>query len=245
LPTGAISLRHRGAIAIPLLLAAMLGCATPAAAQFSGSLAIRTDDRFRGRSLSQGRPTMALNLSYDHPTGLYLDVVVRGMLARHEGPQLLSVEENFGFAKQIRPNLSIDVGVTNSDYTKYYNGLRSAHYQEFYVGVITKEISAHLHYSPRYFGIDDYSTLYGGLDGAVPLTERWRLTAHVGVLQQVGGRTLGTSGRTHFDYRLGAAVRFGPIDLLVEWTGGGPGRDFYAHKYHSKNAVVAGANLSF
>ena len=227
------------------MLAVVLACATPAAAQFSGGLSIRSDDRFRGRSLSQGRPTMALNLSYDHPTGLYLDVVVRGMLSRHSGPELLSVEENIGFAKQIRPNLSIDLGVTNSDYTRYYNGMRTAHYQEFYVVVITKEISAHLHYSPKYFGIDNYPTLYGGLDGAVPVTDKWRLTGHVGVLQQVGGRTLGTTGRTHFDYRMGGAVRCGPIDLLVEWTGGGPGRDYYAGKFHSKNALVVGANLTF
>jgi uncharacterized protein (TIGR02001 family) len=227
------------------VLAVTLGCATPAAAQFSGSLSIRSDDRFRGHSLSQGRPTMALDLSYDHPSGLYVDVVVSGVLTRHSGPELLAVQENLGFARQIRPNLSIDLGVTNSDYTKYYNGFRTAHYQEYYAGIITKRISAHLHYSPKYFGLKDYPTLYGDIDGAVPLTDKWRLTGHVGVLQQVGGRTLGLTGRTHYDYRVGAAVRLGAFDLLVEWTGGGPGKTYYNHRFHSKNALVVGASLTF
>lgn len=227
------------------MLAVALGCATPAAAQFSGSVSIRSEDRFRGHSVSQGRPTLALDLSYDHPSGLYADVIVRGVLAHHDGPELLAVEENVGFAKQLRANLSIDVGLTNSDYSKYYNGLRTAHYQEYYVGIVTKRVSAHIHYSPKYFGLHDYATLYGDIDGAIPLTEKWRLTGHAGVLRQVGGRTLGPTGRTHYDYRIGAAVRVGAFDLLVEWTGGSPGRDYYNGHLHSKNALVAGATFTF
>lgn len=226
------------------MLAAALGWAAPAAAQFSGSLSIRSEDRLRGHAVSQGRPTMALDLSYDHSGGFYIDVIVRGVIARHD-PKLLAVEENFGFARQIRPNLSLDVGMTNADYAKYYNGRRTAHYQEYYVGIVTKQISAHLHYSPKYFGLPDYATLYGDIDGAVPLTDKWRLTSHIGVLQQVGGRTLGTTGRTHYDYRLGGAVRLGAFDLLVEWTGGGPGRTYYNGRFHSKNALVAGATFIF
>jgi uncharacterized protein (TIGR02001 family) len=226
------------------VLAVALGCATPAAAQFSGSLSVRSDDRFRGHSLSQGRPTIALDLSYDHPSGFYANILLRSMLAHRSGPELLSVEENIGFAREIHPNLSIDVGAINLDYTKYYNGIRRAHYQEYYAGIITRRFSAHIHYSPRYFGLPA-ETLYGDVDGAIPLTEKWRLTGHVGVMRQVGGATLGLTGRTHYDYRIGAAVRCGPIDLLVEWTGGGPGHDYYAHEIHSRNALVVGANLSF
>jgi uncharacterized protein (TIGR02001 family) len=228
-----------------LVLVVALGCATPAAAQFSGSVSIRSEDRLRGQAVSEGRPTMALDLSYDHPSGFYVDLIVRGVLARHDGPRLLAVEENVGFAKELRSNLSVDIGMTNSDYSKYYNGLRTAHYQEYYVGIITKRVSAHIHYSPRYFGLHDYPTLYGDVDGAVPLTEKWRLTGHVGVLQQVGGPTLGTSGRTHYDYRVGAAVQLGAFEFLVEWTGGGPGQTYYNGRFRSKNALLAGATFTF
>ena len=231
-------------MARPLVLAVALGCATPAAAQFSGSLSIRSEDRLRGHSVSEGRPTMALDLSYDHPSGFYLDVIVRGVLARHEAPRLLAAEENFGFAKQLRSNLSIDIGLTNSDYSKYYNGLRTAHYQEYYVGIITKQLAAHIHYSPRYFGLR-VATLYGDVDGAIPLNEKWRLTAHLGVMWQLSGDTPANIGRTHYDYRVGAAVRCGAVDLFAEWTGGGPDHDYYAHEVHSRNALVAGATLTF
>jgi uncharacterized protein (TIGR02001 family) len=226
------------------VLAVALGCATPAAAQFSGSLSISSDDRFRGHSLSQGRPTVALGLSYDHVSGLYFNLLVRGVLARHTEPELLSVEENIGFARQVSPHLSIDVGAINLDYTKYYNGLRTAHYQEYYAGIIAKGISAHVHYSPRYFGWHA-ATIYGDVDGALALTGRWRLTGHVGLLHQLSGATIGTNGRTNYDYRIGTAVRCGAVDFQLEWTGGGRGHDYYANEVHSRDALVAGATLSF
>ena len=50
LPTGAIRTGHRGRSAKSLLLAVALGGATPAAAQFSGSLSVHSQDRFRGHS---------------------------------------------------------------------------------------------------------------------------------------------------------------------------------------------------
>ena len=221
-----------------------LACASPAAAQLSGDIAFRTDDRFRGHSLSEGRPTLSLDLSYDHPSGLYLDLVVHAVDSLHDGPQLLGAEENFGYARRIRPDLSIDLGVTNSDYTEYYNGLRAAHYQEYYVGVIIKRVSVHLHYSPRYFGLP-VGTLYGDVDGALPLDKRWRLTGHFGVLQQVAGATLDGAGRTHYDYRIGTVATFGPVDLQLEWTGGWGGRDYYANQTRGKNALVFGAAFKF
>jgi uncharacterized protein (TIGR02001 family) len=222
----------------------VLVIASPAFAQLSGNIAVRSDDRFRGRSVSQGRPTMALDLSYDHKSGIFLDVVVKGVATREYGPKFLSVQENLGYAHQIGPRLSFDLGVTNSDYTKYYNDLRSVNYQDYYVGLTKGAISAHIHYSPRYFGLP-LDVVYGEADGAIRLKKNWRLTGHVGVLQQVSGRTLGSSGRTHYDYRIGTVVTCGPVDLVLEWTGGGPGKEYYNDDYHSRDRVVAGATLNF
>jgi hypothetical protein len=169
---------------------------------------------------------------------------VHAVASRHDGPQLLGAEENLGYARQIRPDLSIDLGMTNSDYTDYYNGLRGAHYQEYYVGVIVKRIAVHLHYSPRYFGLRA-ATLYGDVDGAVPIDKRWRLTGHFGVLQQLSGATPGSAGRTQYDYRIGTVVTFGAVDLQLEWTGGWGGRDYYANQLHGKDALVFGATFNF
>lgn len=244
MPTDVISRRLGGHGVKPLLLVLPLVCASPAAAQLSGSLSFRSDDRFRGHSLSEGRPTLSLDLSYDHPSGIYFDLAVRGVASRYSGPQLLSVEENFGFARRIRPEMSIDLGVTNADYTTYYNGRRAAHYQEYYVGLTTKRLSAHIHYSPKYFGLPA-STLYGDVDGAVPLTGKLRLTGHVGVLRQLTGATLGVTGRTHYDYRIGTALALGPFDMSLDWTGGGPGGDYYDGRIHSRDALVVGVGFSF
>jgi len=40
-------------------------------AQFGASLGVESDARFRGISLSGGRPDLRLSLSYDHASGVY------------------------------------------------------------------------------------------------------------------------------------------------------------------------------
>ena len=57
----------RGAVALWTLL-----CASEACAQVSGSVTLVSDYRYRGISLSDGRPTAQLSVAYDRPDGWYM-----------------------------------------------------------------------------------------------------------------------------------------------------------------------------
>ena len=45
--------------------------ASPALAEVSGEIELKSDDRFRGRSLSDGRPVVEADISIDSSLGIY------------------------------------------------------------------------------------------------------------------------------------------------------------------------------
>ncbi len=221
-----------------------LGVATPASAQLGGSLTFQTDDRFRGYSLSEGRPVATLSLSYDDASGLYVAGTATGVATRHSGVKLLGFQENIGFARQIGTGPTFDIGVTNADYTDYFSGGYHADYREVYVGLLARNLSTHLHFSPHYFR-GGVSTFYADVDGVLHPLPDWRLTGHVGVLVQTDGpHQYGELG-THYDWRLGLGRRLGPIDLQLAWSEGGPDADYYAEEAHHRGTLLFSATYVF
>src|SRR5436190_194451 len=65
--------------------AAFLLTASPATAQAGVAVSIFSDDRFRGYSLSDGRPVGILDLSYDAANGLYGALSGSVVATRHDG----------------------------------------------------------------------------------------------------------------------------------------------------------------
>jgi len=216
----------------------------PAAAQFAGSLSVDNDYRLRGYSISGGRPVASLNLSYDLPSGVYANGVAIGTLDRQDEARLLGVIGNLGYARMIANDLSLDAGVSRTQYDHYVAGPdRGAHYTEFYLGLLTSGFSSHLYLSPDYLH-GGVTSIYGEIDGALRPIHRWRLSAHVGMLGYLAAPdTLHRS--TQYDWRTGIARRLGPFDIHAAITGGGPGADHYYGRSHSRTAVVGGASWTF
>ncbi len=223
---------------------ALLCGATPAAAQLAGSVSIQSDDRFRGRSLSEGRPVATLDLSYDMAAGFYLGGAVTAVATRHDGVRVLGFQENAGYAWKTAAGPVIDLGVANANYTEYFSGGTSADYTELYAGLITGPIASHIHFSPNYFR-HGVSTVYLETDGAARIAPRWRLNGHVGLLVQTGGPLAAMSRRSHYDWRVGIAHQIGRFNLQASWSGGGPDRDYYASDTHSRDAFVFGLTCAF
>src|SRR5579863_229225 len=71
-----------------LLAAAASGWAASAAAQVSGSVSVMSEYIVRGYSVSAGKPAASLNLSYDDPSGLYLNGSLIGALDTQNKPAL-------------------------------------------------------------------------------------------------------------------------------------------------------------
>ncbi len=219
-------------------------CPSPAIAQFAASASVSSDDRFRGRSLSDGQPVATTNISYDWSSGFYAGVSVTGVATRHSGARFLGSQQFVGYARRIGSGYSLDFGLTNSTYSHYFSGGYNADYTELYAGLISTHISAHIHYSPNYFS-HSVSAVYADLDGVIEPVATVRLNAHVGLLDQTSGPLSLPGDRTHFDWRLGISKEFGRLDLHAAWTGGSPRQDYYSGRLHGRTALTAGATFSF
>jgi uncharacterized protein (TIGR02001 family) len=222
----------------------LLRLAGPAHAEVGLSASVDSDDRVRGVSLSDGNPILSLNLTYDHVSGVYAGVSATAVATDHIGVEMLGDVVYLGYAGRLSPETSWDVGVSNSNVSIYPDIAYRYNYTELYAGITRNNISAHLHYSPRYLG-GGARTLYGEVNGSWKLARRWRLFAHVGVLTSLGGGSFTYAGRTQFDGRLGVAREFGRCEVRLAWTTTSSAPDFPEGYRQSRNAVVAGAVYNF
>jgi uncharacterized protein (TIGR02001 family) len=208
------------------------------------TVSIQSDERFRGRTLSDGRPVATLAASYDDASGVYLGAAGTGVATRGSGAQLLGFQEYIGYAHRLGTGPTLDVGVVNSNYTSYFSGKYSVDYAELYAGIITSHFSSHIRYSPDYFR-KGVSSLYADIDGVAHPFTNWRLNGHFGVLRQLSGFRPPNAGPTRYDWRLGIARQIGAVDLQLSWTGAGPQSDYYDGGPHGRSAFVFGATYAF
>lgn len=225
-----------------LLVAAML-LAPAARAQWSGQISATSDERWRGRSLSEGRPAATLSLGYDDRGGAYADASAT-VAALPGGPDLVSAGIDAGYALRLAGGRVLDLGVTRREFMASAAAWGRSGYSEIYAGIGGRSLSARLHYSPDYLRRGT-GTVYATLDGVVRPARAWRLLAHGGVMQFLNAPPRYAPERTQFDYSLGVARRIGRIDAQLAWTGGLPGTDFYRGRARSRQAVTLAVSLGF
>jgi len=223
-----------GAFACVLLLGA-----GPARAAVGATASIWSEERLRGYSLSAGHPVARLDLSFDQESGFYAGL--SGSLVANGGLRPFALEESIGFAKRLGSGPVLDVGIVNSNFSRFSSHDRATGYSEVYAGLIGKLVSSHIYLSPNYFKADNWR-LYGDVEAAVSPVRKLLLSAHAGVLVPLSG---GYRAKTGYDWRIGAARELGRVTLHLDLSGGGPGKDLYEGRAHSRTALVAGAALLF
>ena len=222
--------------------AAALWTAAPAQAQVGVSGAVASDLRFRGLSLTDGRPAITLGAAYDHASGFYVGGAAMAQNTYHDGLQLLGFRENLGFAFRQARGPSWDIGVDNEDLSQYGAARRSLHYSEVYAGVSAHGVAAHLYYSANYFK-SGYSTLYTELSGAMRPADDWRLFGSVGALNYISSPPGQGGQATRYDARVGVARQLGAFELKLEGTLVTPIPAFQAGQ--SPTAAVVSASYFF
>ena len=239
---GGIARHFRGPAVV---LAAFLAIsASPAAAQVGAVVSVFSDSRFRGISLSDGRPVGILDLSYDASNGLYAAVSGSVVDARHEGLRALSVALNGGYAKRLRSGLTGDVGIVHSRYS-HYSGVASGRaYTEVYAGVAGKLVGTRLSVSPNYLGGARW-TAHDEIDGHLDLSTRLQVDGEVGVLIPFGGRANGGNSRAEVDARVGVTQRVGRLAFHAALTANSGSSDIYADRGHARTALVVGISSAF
>jgi uncharacterized protein (TIGR02001 family) len=244
-PVVARAFRARGSRTSFLCLRAIAllfpGFAAPACAQVAATVSVFSDSRFRGYSLSDGRPVAILDFAYDNSSGLYGDATATAVLRRGDNPALLSFQVNGGYAKRFSSGTTLDVGATHSTYSHYSSGKHGTTYTEFYVGLARGDLSSRIFVSPHYFARGLW-TVYGEVNGSVRPARNWSLDGHVGMLVPLRTASPGERYRAGFDWRIGATRELGRLSLHAAWTEGARGRGYYGDLSHSRGAVVIGAS---
>lgn len=226
-----------------LLLAGLL-TALPAAAEVRATGVIASDDRFRGHSVSEGRPVASLDLAYDASNGAYAGVTTTGYARPRGGPDLLAVQGYAGYVARLAAGPAIDVGVTHASYPGDSAGHNTGRYSEVYAGLVTRRFATHLHYSPDYFAAGR-ATLYGEIDSSVSPAPNWRISGHAGVLNVMRGPLGPGWRRLQYDWRIGVARALGGFDVQLAWAGAGPDPDYYGGRAHGRSGLVASLTRLF
>lgn len=235
------SARRLGALAV---LSISSCAATPAFAQVSGSVDVESDYRLRGYSLSAGRPVATAQIGYDDDSGVYLNLSATGEIGRDD-PLFLGVQGNIGYARRLNATLSVDGGITRSQYRSPDRASPPHNYTEVYLGLASGPFSARVYYSPDYDPAAA-SSLYAEVEATFRPATNWRINGHLGSQIYLTTPTQYQAERAaRYDWRLGAARELGSFDLHAALSGGGPGKDYYYGRFHGKVALTAGASWSF
>ena len=133
----------------------------------------------------------------------------------------------------------MDVGVTRSSYSHYSSRGPGKSYTEGYVGVAGKLLSARLAVSPDYLESSTW-TIYGELNGHVPIASKLRLIGHVGLLVPTRSYHDNQDYRPEFDWRCGIAQDIGRMTLSAAWTGVNRGQDIDQEPVRRHSAFVVG-----
>ena len=242
------------------LLAATLiaGCgmaATPAFADetdppsdvtVTGNVALVSDYRFRGISLSGGDPAIQGAINVNHSSGLYAGVWGSSL---EDSDLYGSLETDFyaGWTGEVSPGLTADAGLT---YYVYFNGTEGdANVFEPYVsltktlGPVSAKAGAAYAWKQDSLGGDDNLYLYTDWTLGVPNTPV-SVAAHLGYTDGALSPKLltGVSTSGGLDYSVGAAYQITPaLSLGVSYVGvEGASIDGF-----SNDAVVATLKASF
>jgi hypothetical protein len=211
----------------------------PATAQVGVVLSAYTDQRFRGYSLSDGRPVGILDLSYDAPNGIYAAASGSVVAARDEGLKGLGLSVNAGYARRMGSGLTADFGAVHSRYSHYSGLVGGRSYTEVYAGVAGKLVGARLSVSPNYIGPAHW-TMHGEINGHVDLTRTLLLDGSLGVLAPMGSRGYQRGAHPQWDARVGLSQRLGPVTLHAALTARGDAAGVYVNRRRNRAALVVG-----
>lgn len=202
-----------------------------------------SDDRYRGVSLSDGRPVGILDLSYDAPNGMYASISGSVVATRDEGLKGLGLVLNGGYAKRLRPGLTFDAGIVHSRYSQYSGLGSSRRYTEVYAGLSGKVLGARLSVSPNYLGAVKW-TVHGEVDAHFDLSRNTYLDGTVGALVPLGQRAYRGSYETQLDARVALAHRLGHLSLHAAVTGRTGSTAVYGVRGHGRVALVFGVSTT-
>jgi len=227
------------------ILTAALAIPDAASAQWSGSLRLESDHRFRGVTLSDGQPAWRLGAAYEHPGGAYAGASLAEVRLQ-PGRRSVQWLAYAGLARRSSDRLAWELGATAA----HFGSDAHADYRELYAGLAGPHWNLRLYHAPDYFG-RGIRTLYAEANGGTALAGPWRWFAHLGMLRTLGGSAAYDERRWRADARMGVGIEWHELELQAAWVGAqrsdaGPAASAYAGSPAPRRSTwVLGATLFF
>ena len=210
------------------MLLAASALSTPAFAQeeeasgpfsLSGGIAVTSDYRFRGISLSNEKVAVQPTLTVSHESGLYAGVWGSTL---PDSPAYGKFELDLygGFATEIASGTKVDVGVTYYTYPGSEDGGAPTDYFEG-IGKLSHDIgpvsaTAMVAYAPKQNSLGDDDNIYLNLGLAAGIPDS-PVTLTAGVGYNDGSLGLVSPDGKYVDWSLGASFAAGPLTFSVQY----------------------------
>lgn len=190
------------------LPALLLAVALPVHAQAVFGVGVSSQYSVRGVPLSRG-PVAQASVSWDGDYGAFAGAMVTHAKLRNARSGATGIAYG-GIARRLGAGISGELGATAVGFrhASRYN------YREYFAGLAWERVSARFYYSPYFYGVGGRS-LYGEVNGSVPLGESAAVTLHAGRLHV-------REGEYAYYYRPPAQVRtdfhVGVTKSVENWT---------------------------
>lgn len=173
--------------------------------QLSGQLSLVSDYRYRGESLSGGRPALQAGLDYQHDSGLFAGVFASSVRLDPEVSGLAG-RIYAGYARQVGVQSVVDAGVISNLFPAPASGPAYS-YTEAFVGVTVDRLAMRAYFSNDYSGAGGRA-IYLELNGTHAMSAHVTALAHLGLLSLRQPRSLAFAdqSRSIFDAKAGLAV---------------------------------------
>jgi uncharacterized protein (TIGR02001 family) len=219
-----------------------LTSASPAIAAIGARLSGVSEDTFRGRSISAGRPAIGLDVAYDDVRGPYIGAQTKSAVASDGTPRFLSAQAYAGYAQRTASGITFDVGLTHTRFSRFSGYGREADYSEVYAGLSDGRSSIRINASPDWLGRGNV-TAYAEAAHLISLSDDWSLVLHGGLFLWLSENRPASVPKLRPDARLGLSRHFGRVQLEAGWTIGGPNADRYRGKEHGHHILTIGASV--
>jgi len=207
-------------------------------AQVSASATLVSDYRFRGASLSDGRPAAQANVNYDgnydDRNAWYLGGFVSNVRfepKERSGSEWLGYA---GYARRFDSGYSVDTGASYATFSSQH----TYDYPEIHAAVASTDVTVQLSYAPNYFRRGTHS-LYGEVNGTFSRVGRIAPFAHVGVLRLTPSE-LFYGPHTQVDARVGVGFSVDPVQLQLSWGTSNHEVGVYPHGRRDRKGVWVG-----
>ena len=195
-----------------------LATAGAASAEVSGHIALLSDYRYRGESLSDNRPALQAGLDYQHSSGVFVgglassvrvDPAVSGL-----GGQLYG-----GYAHAVDERLSWELGAITYLFPRPSTE-PGYQYTEGFVGGSYENFTARAYYSDSYFGAGGRAA-YLEMNASRPVTARIVAFVHLGYLGHHESRPPSYPRQDHslFDARGGLEIELSGFTVELSVVG--------------------------